>query len=157
MSSLHDARMQLRRELESPPPLRRFGSGWVSGVIGLVLGVTSLSLVISFRFPGLLAMPERRPLQLNLWFRVGLHATLIIAFGLALLSLVLRRGKILGLVQDQCLLTSMNLNFRRFNWRRRVMTALMERLSKAASSLSDFVPSSCSSASVQAGARLPSS
>jgi len=96
MSRLHDARMQLRRELESPPPLRRFGSGWLSGVIGLVLGAAGLFLVISFRFPGLLAMPETRPLQQNLWFRVGLHAALIIAFGLGLLSLVLRRGKILG-------------------------------------------------------------
>ena len=96
MSKFHDARMQLRRESESPPPLRRFGSGWLSGVIGLVLGVAGLSLVLSFRFPGLLTMPETRPLQENLWFRVGLHAALITAFGLALLSLVLRRGKILG-------------------------------------------------------------
>src|SRR5882672_2864557 len=88
MNSLHGARMQLRRELESPPLLHRFGSGWLSGTIGLVLGVAGLLLVISFRFPGLLAMPETRPLQQNLWFRAGLHAALIIAFALALLSLV---------------------------------------------------------------------
>jgi sterol desaturase/sphingolipid hydroxylase (fatty acid hydroxylase superfamily) len=96
MSKLHDARMQLRGELEAPPALRRFGSGWISGVLGLVLGVGSLLLVISIHFPGLLAMPETRPLQQNPWFRLGLQVTLISAFALALLSLVLRRGKILG-------------------------------------------------------------
>jgi sterol desaturase/sphingolipid hydroxylase (fatty acid hydroxylase superfamily) len=96
VSKIHDARMELRRELEAPPLLRRFGSGWISGVIGLVLGVGSLLLVISFRFPGMFAMPETRPLQENVWFRVGLHASLIVAFTLALLSLVLRGGKILG-------------------------------------------------------------
>src|SRR5689334_11315345 len=88
--------MELRRELEAPRLLRRFGSGWISGVIALVLGVGSLLLVISFRFPGVFAMPETRPLQENVWFRVGLQAALIIAFTLALLSLVLRRGKIMG-------------------------------------------------------------
>src|SRR5437899_2676736 len=96
MSKLHDARMQLRGELEAPPALRRFGSGWISGVLGLVLGIGGLLLVISIHFPGLLAMPETRPLQQNAWFRVGLHVMLISAFALALLSLVLRRGKILG-------------------------------------------------------------
>ena len=38
MSKLEDARMKLRGELEAPPALRRFGSGWTSGVLGLVLG-----------------------------------------------------------------------------------------------------------------------
>jgi len=31
MSRLHYARMRLRQELEAPPPMRRFGSGWISG------------------------------------------------------------------------------------------------------------------------------
>jgi len=88
--------MQLRQELEAPPALRRFGSGWISGVLGLVLGVGGLLLVISIHFPGALAMPETRPLQQNLWFRLGLHVTLVSAFALALLSPVLRGGKILG-------------------------------------------------------------
>jgi hypothetical protein len=61
--------MQLRREVEAPPTLRRFGSGWISGVLGLVLGVAGLFLVISLRFPALLAMPETRALQQNVWFK----------------------------------------------------------------------------------------
>ena len=96
MSRLHDARMDLRKELESPPALRRFGSGWISGVIGLVLGLGGLFLVISIRYPNLLTMPETRALQENVWFRLGLHLILVAAFALAVLSLVLRRGKVLG-------------------------------------------------------------
>jgi hypothetical protein len=96
MESLHNARLKLRGELEAPPALRRFGSGWISGVIGLVLSVGGLLLVISIRLPGLLTMPETRPLQDNPWFRVGLHFVLIVAFVLAVLSLVLRRGKMLA-------------------------------------------------------------
>lgn len=29
MSKIHKARMELRKELEAPPALRRFGSGWI--------------------------------------------------------------------------------------------------------------------------------
>ena len=96
MSRLHDARMQLRQEVETPRGHRPFGSGWVSGMLGLVLGVAGLFLVLALRFPRILAMPETRPLQDNVWFRLGLHVMLIGAFVLALLSLVLRKGKALG-------------------------------------------------------------
>jgi len=96
MSRIHDARLELRGELEAPPPLRRFGSGWISGVLGFVLGAAGLLLVVSFRFPSLLSMPETRTLDQNPWFRLALHAILISAFILSLLSLVLRPGKTLG-------------------------------------------------------------
>ncbi len=95
MTQLHNARMRLRGEVEAPPLHRRFGSGWLSGMLGLVLGVAGLFLVFTLRFPAL-AMPETRALQENVWFRVGLHVMLIGAFVLALLSLVLRREKTLG-------------------------------------------------------------
>ena len=96
MSTLHDARLKLRRELEAPSALRKFGSGWISGVLGLVLGLVGLSLVLSLMAPGALSMPEARGLYENPWFRVGLHAVLIAAFSLATLSLVLRSTKALG-------------------------------------------------------------
>src|SRR6476646_8466264 len=96
MSKVHEARLRLRSELEAPPPLRRFGSGWISGVIGLVLGVAGLFLVISLRVPGLFAVPELRGLHTYPWFRVGLHFLLLSAFALSALSLALRRGKSLG-------------------------------------------------------------
>lgn len=86
----------MRRELEAPPALRRFGSGWISGVLGLVLGAGGLLLVISLRFSGFLAIPDMRSVEENPWFRLALHILLIAAFLLSLLSLVLRKGKALG-------------------------------------------------------------
>src|SRR5580698_7541455 len=96
MSKLHDARMKLRGEIEAPPALRRFGSGWISGVLGLVLGVAGLLLVISMLAPGLLAIPETQTLRENPWYRIAIHLTLIAAFTLSALSLVLRRERTLG-------------------------------------------------------------
>src|SRR3954451_15671000 len=96
MSKLHKARLKLRGELEAPPALRRFGSGWISGFIGLVLGVAGLLLVVSLRAPGLFAVPEIRGLHGSPWFRLALHVLLLAAFGLSALSLALRPGKILG-------------------------------------------------------------
>ena len=96
MSKLHDARLKLRGELEAPPAARPFGSGWVSGVLGFVLGLAGFLLVLSLCAPGLFSLPELRSLHENPWFRFGLHAILIIAFVLSALSLALRPGKILG-------------------------------------------------------------
>ena len=96
MSKIHEARLKLRGELEAPPARRRFGSGWLSGVIALTLGVAGLLLVISIRLPGTLSMPEIHALHDNPWFRFGLHVILLSGFGLGILSLVLRSGKILG-------------------------------------------------------------
>jgi sterol desaturase/sphingolipid hydroxylase (fatty acid hydroxylase superfamily) len=96
MSKLHDARMQLRGELEAPAGLRRFGSGWISGVLGLVLGLAGLGLVVALRMPGQFSIPETHHLYENPWFRLALHFLLLTAFGLSALSLALRRGKILG-------------------------------------------------------------
>ena len=95
MSHLHETRMKLRGELEAPPALRRFGSGWISGVIGLSLGVGGLLLVMSLRVPGF-SMPEVRALHGNPWFRLVLHVLLLTAFAFSALSLALRPGKILG-------------------------------------------------------------
>src|SRR4051812_20921204 len=96
MIALNESRLHLRRELEAPPALRRFGSGGISGVLGLGLWGAGLLLVVAIYFPRLLAMPQTRPLQQNGWFRLGLHGMLIAAFASSLLSLVLRRGKMLG-------------------------------------------------------------
>src|SRR5215467_8356836 len=96
MGKVHDARLRLRAELESPPALRRFGSGWISGILGLVLGVAGLFLVISLRVPGMFAVPELRTLHTNPWFRLLLHFVLLSAFAMSALSLALRRGKSLG-------------------------------------------------------------
>jgi sterol desaturase/sphingolipid hydroxylase (fatty acid hydroxylase superfamily) len=96
MSPLDDARLKLRTELEAPPTLRRFGSGWISGVLGLVLGLAGFLLVLSLHAPGTFTTPELRNLQDTVGFRLGLHATLLLGFASSAISLVLRRGKVLG-------------------------------------------------------------
>ena len=96
MSKLHDVRMKVRGELEAPPGLRRFGSGWISGVLGLVLGIAGLLLVISLLAPGVLAIPETQNIRDNPWYRIGIHIVLVAAFACSGLSLVLRKERTLG-------------------------------------------------------------
>jgi len=42
MNKILKTRLKLRHELEAPPWMRQFGSGWISGVLGFVLGVAAL-------------------------------------------------------------------------------------------------------------------
>lgn len=97
MSQFHEARMKLRRELEAPPALRRFGSGWISGVLGIVLGVAALGLVMMMRFPGWFTMPEFAAVHSHPVFRPAVFGVLLLAFACAFFSLVLREGKTMGI------------------------------------------------------------
>src|SRR5437868_13124900 len=96
VSKIGQIRAEVRSELEAQPALRPFGSGWISGVLGFVLGVAGFGLVVTLRFPGIFSIPEAHGLYSNPWFRVGLHILLLTAFGLSALSLALRPTKTLG-------------------------------------------------------------
>src|SRR5688572_9573945 len=100
VSKLHEARLKLRGELEAPPALRRFGSGWISGVLGLMLGLAGFALVLALRMPGTFSIPETHGLYANPWSRIGLQVLLLAAFGFSALSLALRLGKSLGTSGD---------------------------------------------------------
>jgi sterol desaturase/sphingolipid hydroxylase (fatty acid hydroxylase superfamily) len=90
-------RQRLRTELESPDAARRFGQGWLSGVAALVLALAGLGSVLCLRYPEVLSVPDiRRALDVPP-FRIVLHMGLVAAFVLAVLSIVLRREKVLGL------------------------------------------------------------
>jgi len=89
-------RKNVRADLESPPELRQFGTGWLSGVAALVTSVGGLFLVLCLRYPSLLTVPPLRSFYLNAWFRLALHFLLIVAFMLSILSLMLRVNKVLG-------------------------------------------------------------
>ncbi|MFO6447224.1 sterol desaturase family protein [Erythrobacter sp. NE805] len=76
---------------------RHFGTGWLSGVLGIVLALLALMAVLCLHFPQYLTLPELRsryPLGL---VRLAIDLGLLVAMALAGLSILLRRRKALGL------------------------------------------------------------
>lgn len=96
MKTVQKSRQLIREELECVPALRRFGSGWISGVIGVILGIASLGLVLVMRFPGIFGAVEFSALRAGSGFRVLLFGLMLTAYVSALLSLILREKKVLG-------------------------------------------------------------
>jgi lathosterol oxidase len=76
----------------------RFGSGWISGLLSAILGLVGLGAVLCIRFPALLTVPEARALYPLPAVRALLHVVLVSGFLLGLVSLTLRRNKMLGVV-----------------------------------------------------------
>lgn len=87
----------LVHDLEAPVEARGLGSGWFSGFFGLLLAITGLCFVIALRWPELFAMPELAATLAKPGFRMVVHVTLLAAYALALLSLLLRSRKAIGL------------------------------------------------------------
>jgi sterol desaturase/sphingolipid hydroxylase (fatty acid hydroxylase superfamily) len=76
---------------------RRFGTGWISGILAVVLGLLSVLAVLCLHFPEWLTLPELRaryPLPL---VRRAIDWSILAVLGLAGLSMLLRRKKALGL------------------------------------------------------------
>ncbi len=90
-------RRMLRADLESSAAERAFGTGWISGVLALACALFGLGSVLFLMLPGVFTMPMLREQYGQPWFRVALHFILIAAFVLAVLNIVLRRQKIMGL------------------------------------------------------------
>ena len=86
----------LFEELEAPPAQRRFGSGWYSGLFGFLLAIAAFAMVLVLRFPNLLGMPELAAIRESGAFRPIVHLIILGAYGLAVVSLMLRRNKVLG-------------------------------------------------------------
>ncbi|MCB2067148.1 MAG: sterol desaturase family protein [Erythrobacter sp.] len=83
-------------DLESPREVRRFGSGWFAGFFALLLALSGLAMVVALRFPDWFATPELQVVKDWNGFRLVVHLTLLAAYALALLSLLLRPRKALG-------------------------------------------------------------
>ena len=96
MTWVRKSRAALRRELQSHPKLTTFGSGWISGVVGLLLGFGSLGLVLVLRFPGVFGTEELKAFREAGSFRGVVFGLMVIAYLSSLLSLVLREKKLLG-------------------------------------------------------------
>lgn len=91
-SPLHE----LREELSLPRAARPFGSGWLSGVWGLIGALACLGIVLCMLFPDLLTAPELRGAYKSLPIRLGLYVLMFGSYCLSVLSLVLRENKTLG-------------------------------------------------------------
>ncbi|TNE39319.1 MAG: sterol desaturase family protein [Sphingomonadales bacterium] len=87
----------LMRDLEAPVEARGFGTGWFSGFFGLLLAITGLCFVVALRWPQLLSTPELADALDWPGFRALVHGVLLGAYALALLSLLLRPRKAIGL------------------------------------------------------------
>ncbi len=96
----------LKQDLESPLQVRRFGSGWFSGFFAIILAIVGLCFVAALRWQMSFAMPELEVLRSWDGFRLLVHITLIAAYGLALLSLLVRKRKAIGLTALSIALTA---------------------------------------------------
>lgn len=76
---------------------RRFGTGWISGVLAVVLGVLSLAAVLCLHFPQWLTMPELRSRYPLALVRAAIDVSILVVLALSALSMLLRRRKALGL------------------------------------------------------------
>jgi lathosterol oxidase len=75
----------------------RFGSGWVSGVFSVALGIVGLGAVLCLLFPDLLTTPDARGYYPMDVLRFLVHFLLVAGFALGSLSIVLSRRLPLGL------------------------------------------------------------
>lgn len=82
---------------QPPPPPTHFGSGWISGVLSVTLGLIGLGAVFCFHYPWLLTMPELRGIYPIPYVRATLHLFLVGSFLLGVVSICLRENKALGL------------------------------------------------------------
>jgi sterol desaturase/sphingolipid hydroxylase (fatty acid hydroxylase superfamily) len=87
---------KVRSELDAPNEERPFGSGWISGSIGLLAGIVGLLMVIVMRNPSLTSVPQLAAAYKDIPFRIVLYFVLVAGFALAALSLILRKDKTLG-------------------------------------------------------------
>ncbi len=79
-----------------PPEPTHFGSGWISGVLSVTLGAMGLGGVLCLLFPEYLTSPGLRAVYPVPLMRALIQFVLTGAFVLGLISVVLRRRKILG-------------------------------------------------------------
>lgn len=75
---------------------RHLGTGWLSGVLGIVLALLALLAVLCLHFPQYLTLPELRSLYPLALVRLAIDLALLAAMALAGLSMLLRRRKALG-------------------------------------------------------------
>lgn len=97
MKKLREAKDKLYEELESPPSLRVFGSGWWSGALGIICGASAVIGILCVWFPSFFSIVELQSLHQTGWYHPVLMTLIVAAFLCSLLSLMLRSSKVLGI------------------------------------------------------------
>src|ERR1700742_2150839 len=75
----------------------RIGSGWVSGVSGVFLGLLALGGTLCLRFPEILTLPDARAKYPIAAMRVLIQGAIFAAFAFAAASAIMRQRKVLAL------------------------------------------------------------
>jgi sterol desaturase/sphingolipid hydroxylase (fatty acid hydroxylase superfamily) len=86
----------LKQDLEAPIEERGFGTGWFAGFFALLLAFAGLGMVLALHYPALLGTPELVAVRDSAAFRPAINLIILVAYGLALLSLMLRPRKVIG-------------------------------------------------------------
>src|SRR5258708_22084245 len=73
------------------------GSGWISGVIAVFLGLLGLGATLCLRFPEFLTLPDARGQYPILIMRLLIQGMIFAAFAFAAVSAILRQRKVLAL------------------------------------------------------------
>jgi len=73
------------------------GTGWISGVLAVFLGVLAVGAVLCLNFPALLTAPELRAVYPMGVIRGLIQAGIVVGFACGFLSTLLRRRKALGI------------------------------------------------------------
>lgn len=86
---------------------RKFGSGYISGMLSIALACIGLATVLCLMYPQLLTAEEARAHYNVQLIRVAVHLVLIAGFVMGGISATLRRSKILGFVGMSIVLIAM--------------------------------------------------
>ena len=89
-------RLAIRNDLETSAEQRSFGSGWLSGVGALIVGLAGLLLLLSWQYPNIFSMKELASIHQSPYFSLVIQGFLALGFLLACINLMLRRNQVLG-------------------------------------------------------------
>ena len=87
---------RLKHDLEAPIEARGLGTGWFAGFFAILLAIAGLCFVAALRWPEYFSMPELASCGSGRASARVVHLTLLAAYALALLSLLLRPRKAIG-------------------------------------------------------------
>lgn len=87
---------RLVQQLETPRDQRPFGSGWLSGTLALLAGITGLLVVLLRWYPETFSYPQIAFIQDSGIVTFFLRFVLLAGYALSLISLILSRHRTLG-------------------------------------------------------------